>query len=274
LPEFSFIPEKVEAWAKQQLDKNPSDGQVLGYLYMAYKLQDKDVEAKEIFRRIESLEKDASYDAFVAVSGLLSGFGSQEEAETMVKRAIGINKKRTDAWSLLGGVYKAMGRRKESVAALKEATKLGCNSYFVWLWLGCFYNEQKEYTDAIQALQKAHEINPQDFDSLQNLAIAYSALNQQRLARSAYDKMLALRPNDELTMLLIAQHEFLEGRKDSSIDWYRNVIEYHPSSTAGWRGLATTLELVGKKSEAKEVKLKANEHGITVFLTSGEYTID
>ncbi|MGY5865373.1 MAG: tetratricopeptide repeat protein [Candidatus Thorarchaeota archaeon] len=81
-----------------------------------------------------------------------------DEAESMLKDAIGRDDKAWQLWNQLGHVLVANGDFSEAANAFETATILNPNGFWLWLSLGYTRKEIEQLDDAISATLKATEL--------------------------------------------------------------------------------------------------------------------
>ncbi len=76
-------------------------------------------------------------------------------------------------YSNLGDLYRRAGRPAEEMRLYQDAVKKGVRTAWLYSRLGGMYLRQGNKRDAIPFFETAAQWNPADYDSLQNLAVAY-----------------------------------------------------------------------------------------------------
>ncbi len=127
----------------------------------------------------------------------------------------GMDDESTDraALELLGVVTFRTKQYEAALGAFRQLTRLDPRDSGAWVNLGAVMNVQGDYKGASEALRKAIQRDKKSAVAYYNLAIAQKALNQPRMAISAYEECLRLEPsNVEATInivnLLLSQSKF------------------------------------------------------------------
>ena len=91
----------------------------------------------------------------------------------MLRQAITQDPTNPTLYNSLGNLYGEAGRSGETMKLYKEAVNNGIRSAWLYSRLGHLYLRQGNKNEAIVFFEMAAQLNPSDFDSLQNLAVAY-----------------------------------------------------------------------------------------------------
>jgi arylsulfatase A-like enzyme/Flp pilus assembly protein TadD len=91
----------------------------------------------------------------------------------MLRQAIGLDSGNPTLYSNLGDLYRAAGREGEETRLYQDAVNHGVRNAWLYSRLGALYLRRGNKSEAITFLEGAARANPADYDSLQNLAVAY-----------------------------------------------------------------------------------------------------
>jgi arylsulfatase A-like enzyme/Tfp pilus assembly protein PilF len=92
---------------------------------------------------------------------------------TMLRQAIALDSANPSLYSHLGEVYSRLDRPGEAMKLYQDAIKNGVRAAWLYSRLGQMYLKQGNRADAIIHFESAAQLNPYDYDSLENLAVAY-----------------------------------------------------------------------------------------------------
>lgn len=105
------------------------------------------------------------------------------------------------AYYILAVEYNRLSESGLGQASFQKALSINRNSG-AWLagsmaTLGQYYRENKMYRESLAAFQEVIELRPRDADAYLGLGITYWKLNEQKLARAAWQRSLELNPGNE-----------------------------------------------------------------------------
>jgi LPXTG-motif cell wall-anchored protein len=126
-----------------------------------------------------------------------------------------------------------------------------------WVEKGIAYGKQGEYNKAIEAYNKAIAIDPNDKKALLNKGFAFAELGEHNKAIEAYKKAIAIDPNDKDALLIGGLVFFELGEYNKAIEAYNKAIAIDPNDAAAWAYKGTAFTVLGKYDEAIEAYNKA-----------------
>lgn len=91
----------------------------------------------------------------------------------MLRQALGMDPANPALYSNLGDLYRNAGSTAEEGQLYQDAVSQGIRAAWLYSRLGGLYLRQGNKSGAISYLEKAAQLNPFDYNSLQNLAAAY-----------------------------------------------------------------------------------------------------
>ena len=94
---------------------------------------------------------------------------------SMLRKAIAEDPTNPTLYNNLGNLYAEAGRQAEAMALYQDALHKGVSPAWLYSRLGSLYLRQGNKADAIASLEVAARLNPSDYESLENLAVAYRA---------------------------------------------------------------------------------------------------
>lgn len=138
------------------------------------------------------------YDALEQLGNLYVEQRDYQNAETVLVRAVEINRDGWRAHYSLGVAQYNLTRRNEAIASLKRAIELNGDSPNAHMWLGIVLSQNTQTrTEAIQAFERVIQIAkdaiPQAYFYLGSL---YSKNNQYKEAAAALESFLRLEPQN------------------------------------------------------------------------------
>jgi arylsulfatase A-like enzyme/Tfp pilus assembly protein PilF len=93
----------------------------------------------------------------------------------MLKKAIAEDPTNPTLYNNLGNLYAEAGRPADAMGLYQDALHKGISTAWLFSRMGSLYLRQGNKADAIASLEAAARLNPSDYESLENLAVAYRA---------------------------------------------------------------------------------------------------
>ncbi len=91
----------------------------------------------------------------------------------MLKRAIAQDAANPTLYASLGDLYRGAGRNADEMTLYRDAVNRGVRTAWLFSRLGALYLRQGNKAEAVTFLEAARQLNASDYESLQNLAVAY-----------------------------------------------------------------------------------------------------
>jgi len=95
------------------------------------------------------------------------------ERISMLRQAIAKDPANPSLYNSLGNLYGEAGRQAEAMKLYEDALHQGVQTAWLYSRLGSLYLRQGKKTEAIALFEAATQLNPSDYESLENLAVAY-----------------------------------------------------------------------------------------------------
>lgn len=145
-----------------------------------------------------------SADAYVVMGLIEFRRGETELARDIFRRATELNPRYGNAWHNLAGAHEALGEHAEAVEAAFRALELARVVPFdAWYNLGVRAHRAGRLTRAGEAFERALALRPDDPNALNNLAIVRDAEHRPVEARALAARLVSIAPGS-----LIAAHTF------------------------------------------------------------------
>ncbi len=161
------------------------------------------------------------------------------EADVHLKKAIELHPTYANAYLILGNVNYYLENYEASVEYLIRAQTIkpnypeaNRNLQIVYREAGKFYGEQKgDLTKSINFLLKSYELNPQDYESLRLLGVAYGIGQDHSQAVKYFTKALEIKPNDADAHYNLGLALLNSGNETEGSQYLRKAIELDPEVT-------------------------------------------
>jgi tetratricopeptide (TPR) repeat protein len=147
-------------------------------------------------------------------------------AEMALRSYIRSHRDSADALYLLGFVLHRRNRPAESLETYTHAAAISTPTSDDLKVVGLNYVLLDDYTDAIKWLKKSVELQPTNRDAWYYLGRAYYSKAQLPEARSAFEKVLELHPQDTKAQTNIGLILETSGQTNAAIEAYRTAISW------------------------------------------------
>ena len=203
-------------------------------------------------------------------------------AQQRVQQQAGQNPKAAALQLLLAKVLVARGDTNQAESALLKAIELQPDSQLAYLMLAQLYTAANQNQKALADLQAALAKNPKDVAALMLMGITYDSEKDYKDARDAYEKLLAIAPNNGVAInnlaCLYAGHLGQFDKAYQLARQARNLAPTDPSiaDTLGWilyqKGqYSSALSLLRESADKLYAVPEAQFHlGMTYYMMGDE----
>ena len=245
---------------KQCIKANPTIGYNYWYLGLALLLQNKDLEAKNIW--ISGLTK-INPDNFetgrmelikiLELEALLRlQRGNSQQAEKIYWQVLEYapNNIKADACNSLGIIFTKQGQYEQAIACYQQALNLEPNYIDACKNLGVVFTQQGQYGQAIDCYLQALELEPNCAGSYNNLGAVFMKQGQYGQAIDCYLQALNLNPNyiDAYNNLGTVFTE--QGQYRQAITCYQQALNLDPNYIDAYNNLGTVFTEQGQYEQA------------------------
>lgn len=158
-----------------------------------------------------------------------------------------------DAGVALANALRALGRYDEAADAAARVLSLRANYAPALFELARARISDNKGFYAIRPLQEAAALDPRDGRPWALLGIAYEQNEQPDLAKAAYEKALALAPNNPAALTNYALFKATHGEPQAAEAMMRQAVAQPGAGAAERQNLALVLGLQGKIAEAEQL---------------------
>jgi len=165
--------------------------------------------------------------AILEAKGLL-GEGRFMEMLPVLERAIRLDPRSGEAYTLRGEAFLKMGRFGDAMEHLKKAIELSPERFEAYYHLGWIYFRMGDLDAATAQFEKGIDRNPKaaELHYLLGKALAYK--NRPREARRSFQRAAALSPFDAEFYYELGAIDEREGNTESAIRSYEKAIKLNP----------------------------------------------
>ncbi len=199
------------------------------------------------------------YRVFSNYGVLLKELGQLQEAETSLRKAIGLKSDIAEAHSNLGNILRALGNLQEAELSLRKAIELKPNFADAHLNLGSIFLDLGKLQDAESSLRKGIKIKPDLAEAHYNLGNVLKEFGKFQDAELSYRKAIEIKPD------LAEAHSNLGnilkelGNLQEAEVSLRKAIEIKPDFEEAHSNLGNVLKEFGKLQDAELSYRKAIE---------------
>lgn len=125
------------------------------------------------------------------------------------------------------------GKNRKMIAALMAETKKNPKNFDNWVQLGNLYFDGNQYANAIGAYEKALAIRPDNANVRTDLGVMYRRNGQPKKAIESFDKAIAADPKHEVSRLnkgIVLLHDLNDF--DGAIKAWEELVEINPLAMA------------------------------------------
>jgi protein O-mannosyl-transferase len=144
-------------------------------------------------------------------------------------------------------------RVDEAQSMLEKATTIKGNEPNVFAALGRNYDMQGETTKAVTSFKRALEIDPEMFQSYNDLGAVYFKNKDYSLAEMNFGAALRLRPDTPVSRFNLGLCYAREERYNDAIREFERVIQLMPRDAYALYELGIAYEKLGRMEEARRV---------------------
>jgi len=134
------------------------------------------------------------------------------------------------AFEMLGVLAFRTKQFATALAAFRQLTRLDPRDPGPWVNLGAVMNVEGDYKGASDALRKAIQRDKNSAVAYYNLAIAQKALNQPKMAISAYQECLRLEPANVEATVNLANLLLSQKKYPKAVSVIKTSLEHSPES--------------------------------------------
>jgi arylsulfatase A-like enzyme/Tfp pilus assembly protein PilF len=168
-----------------------------------------------------------------------------------------------------GFVYSEQGFPEKGAEILKQAIQNGVLGPEILGKLGLYLFEAKQYDESVKQLELALKTDSQDLDTLNFLAMAYTASGRYSEAESTFQKALAIDPSDAMTLNNLGTLYLTQKKLDLAANQFEAALSKNPHVTGAYNGLGVIYATQRKWNQAIEkwnLALKENSKNYDAML--------
>ena len=250
-----FWTQKALAAAQQAEQLNDKLPEVHSTMGSVYRVTGKYSEAITELKRSISLAPNSD-EAYRRLGSAYLESGQGKEAIEAFQKAIQLNPYFWGNQNSLGDAYMGLGDYPRALEAFQQVTALEPEIDAGYENVGVVYVQQNKCQESIPYLQIALQIEPY-FSTYSNLGTAYFCLKQYTNSVEMFEKAVQLNPNDTQTMVNLADAYRWAGQKDKARTIYEQSIslgykelQTNPQDSGVMMQVALSYAKIGNAQEA------------------------
>ena len=163
-------------------------------------------------------------DTIVLKASLLAYQGMDDEAISILQKALKTNPANSDSILLLSRLYSHQKLGREAEKTLKNGTVALPRHIGIRIELAKFYESRKQFDDAAKVMQEIIVLDPMLLNHRQTLAYYYIRQQKPEKAEQTYQQAIEFDPNDATRYLAYA--DFIKQQKslNAAIDYLKKNI--------------------------------------------------
>ena len=181
---------------------------------------------------ISALDPNAPEGArknLVAAQQLLAQGKDLDKSIQLLKKAVALYPKYSEAYLLIGVVYSSQKNWSEAEKALWKSVELNQSNAAAYVALGSVENEEKKFPEAEKSLLKAVELSPQSADAQVELGRAYFGQGRWAEAEQQLAKANQLRPSVAQQHVMLGDVFLRERNAEGALKEFQEALRLDPT---------------------------------------------
>lgn len=179
---------------------------------------------------LKFLQRNPKHFGALNVFGmLLTRQARYGEAETVMRRAIGVDGRSDATFYNYGIVLKALNRPKDALEAFSKAIAINPSVPESWNNRGTVLNDLKRFDDALRDFDRAIALKPEYAEVLLNMGNSLTELRRHDEALAAYERALTIKPDLAEAWSGRGNVLFKLGRTVDALESFENAAAIKPS---------------------------------------------
>ena len=215
--------------------------------------------AQDACDKAQELNQDLSSEVKIALGRLYRFRGWYEKAVAQLNEAISISPTSADAYIELGEVLLVQNKLAEAKIELLRAVDLKRNYWKAHEALANYYYATDQFIESAKAYEVVTRLTPDSAVGFAGLGSAYWMMGDTKLALSAYESSLQLKPSRQAFTNLGTSY-YYAGKFEKAADMQNQALTLAPDDHRVWGRLADSYRFIpGKQKEAKQTYQRAAE---------------
>ncbi len=166
--------------------------------------------------------------------------------------ALQIQPQYAEAHNQIGIVLSNQGSLSRAIVHFKKAIQLSPRFVEALANLALAYKREGLFHEAIKVNDRAIELAPSKPELHALRGGLCLAINRSDQAEASFQRALAIDATHERAKLGLGIAEAIQGKLDSAIGRFNDILEVHPDSADVWRNLCQAQWMAGKRDHARQ----------------------
>ena len=175
--------------------------------------------------------------------------GRLREAESLYRQILQIEPGNAEALRMLGLLAHQVGRHADAETLIRQAATISPRSDY-FSNLGVVLAAQKKFADAIGAFERALAMQPNDPQTLTNLASALVETRRFSVAIEIYQRVIAQQPGLVEAHYNLGKAQQESGNPTAAVESYQRATSLQPKHADAWNNLGSALKELNRPREA------------------------
>jgi predicted O-linked N-acetylglucosamine transferase (SPINDLY family) len=238
------------------LEEDPSNADALHLLAIVRMDQGKLDDAESLARRAIGIEgRAAIYHATLA--GILREKGEHAQAVIESERAVELGPERGEIWNNHGVTLERASRKDEAILAYQRAIAIDPSLVFAHVNLGRTFRDMEKFAEALGEYMIAIALDPSCAAARCGLAALLAQKGQPQAALEHWEAVLAAHPDHREALVDSALVLGSMGRLDEAEQRVSRALELFPTWAPAQSALGHVLMMRGRRDRAVEAFAKA-----------------
>ena len=147
----------------------------------------------------------------------------------MLRQAVAKDPSNPTLYNNLGNLYGEAGRSGETLKLYGDALSSGIRTAWLYSRLGNLYLQKGNKNEAMNNFERAAQLNPYDYDSLQNLAVVYRETGRLADAEKVLESILKSGEEYAAAYNELGMLAFQKGDKAKALSYFERAAKLDPS---------------------------------------------
>lgn len=176
--------------------------------------------------------------------------GEEEKAISLCQKILGDNPRHANALHLLAGIAHGKGQHRQAIDMISQAVAIAPRTPLFHFNLGIIHKSVLEFDLARAAFEKALALKPDYAEAWNELGLISYEQGSSRRASGYFQNALKYNPNFAAAWNNLGNIIKDQGRLQEAIAYFRNALRHKPDYAEAHNNLGNMLDDTGRKEEA------------------------
>lgn len=250
-------PEQAIAALQQALKLDPCCGEAYRTLARVFETTGRIAEAEATFQRAIAM-RPKSWGTHNRLGSFYFRLARYAEAEREFQKILELAPDNARAYQNLGSIYTLQQRTDEAIVAFEKSIELAPHYVLPYSNLGTLHFQQGRFTEAARVFERAMQIDDRNFRLWQNLAAAYSWIEEEKPKAAATfqraaeigEQELLLNPSNVRLQVHLAGCYSQLGQPERARELVEGALATNPKEVSIYFHAAVVYEEIGERQQA------------------------